>query len=272
MGITGGSTPEHPSSRGLPRPLARLWDLLVPAACLSCGRLLDGALDGLSPHLGLCLACRGRLVRPAPGCAACGEPIPAAALGALPPGWVCGACRRQPPPFGSLAARWSYEGPITDVVRALKFRRLDYLGGHLARELRELVPAGEAWDGVVPVPLHWRRRWARGFDQAERIARPLARLLGTSFLPVLRRPRSTRRQARLSRTERLANPRGAFSITSPGLRGLAGRRAVEGLRLVLVDDVVTTGATLRAAAETLRSGGVREVMALAAARTPDGGG
>ncbi|MFP3939495.1 MAG: phosphoribosyltransferase family protein [Thermoanaerobaculia bacterium] len=269
MGITGGSGSGRAAPQGLPPPLARLWDLLVPAPCLSCGHLLDGAVHGASPHLGLCLACRGRLARPARGCSACGEPIPAAALTGLPPGWLCNACRRDPPPFRSLLAAWSYEGPVTDVVRALKFGRLDYLGAHLARELRELVPSGDRWDGVVPVPLHWRRRWSRGFDQAERIARPLARLLGTPFLPVLRRGRPTRRQARLSRDERLVNPRHAFALRR---RSHAGRHGIAGLRLVVVDDVVTTGATLRAAAETLRSGGAREVLAVAAARTPEAAG
>lgn len=269
MGITGGSGSGRPASRGLPRPLARVWDVLVPAPCLSCGRLLDGAVDGTSPHLGLCLPCRGRLVRPAAGCSACGEPIPSAALTGLPPGWVCSACRRDPPPQRSLLAAWSYEGPITDVVRALKFGRLDYLGAHLAREIRELVSPDDAWDGVVPVPLHWRRRWSRGFDQAERIARPLARLLDAPFLPVLRRSRPTRRQARLSRDERLLNPRRAFALRH---RGSAGRRMVAGLRLVLVDDVATTGATLGAAAETLRCAGAREVLALVAARTPGASG
>lgn len=272
MGITGGRTagsgPEHSPGRGLPRPAARVWDLLVPAPCLSCGELLDGAVLGASPHLGLCLACRGRLVRPVAGCAGCGEAVPAVALSILPSGWVCGECRRRPPPFLSLRSAWSYEGPITDVVRGLKFGRLDYLGAHLARELTDLVPSGEPWDAVVPVPLHWRRRLARGFDQAERIARPLARLLEVPFVAALRRARPTRRQARLSREERLANPRRAFALRR---WRLAAPRGVRGLRVVVVDDVVTTGATLRAAAEALRSGGVREVLALAVARTPEAG-
>jgi ComF family protein len=158
------------------------------------------------------------------------------------------------------------------VIRALKFRRLDYLGAHLARDLAEVAAAEAAeraggWDLVVPVPLHWRRRWRRGYNQAERIARPLARLLGAPCAELLRRRRATRPQTGLARGERLANPRGAFTLRA-GPMGRRRCRRLEGGRVLLVDDVVTTGATLRAAAEVLRRAGTREVVALAAARTP----
>lgn len=252
------------------RALGGAVGFLLPAACLGCGE----ALGGGRAHLGLCLACRGRLTRPAPGCAACGEPIPAAApapgRAPLPPGWVCGACRRRSPPFCTLRAAWSYDGPIGEVIRALKFRRLDYLGAHLARELRELAADEEGgWDLVVPVPLHWLRRWRRGYNQAERVARPLARLLGVPCAELLRRRRATRPQTGLAREERLANPRGAFALRGGLARAVRGwRHRLEGRRVLLVDDVVTTGATLRAAAEVLRRAGAREVVALAAARTP----
>lgn len=252
------------------RALEGLAGFLLPAGCLGCGE----ALGGGRAHLSLCLACRGRLTRPAPGCAACGEPIPAAAPAPgrtpLPAGWVCGACRRRPPPFSALRAAWSYDGAIGEVVRALKFRRLDYLGAHLARDLRELAAGdGEGFDLVVPVPLHWLRRWRRGYNQAERIARPLARLLGVPCREVLRRRRATRPQTGLAREERLANPRGAFALRSGFGGAVRGRRhRPAGRRVLLVDDVVTTGATLRAAAEVLRRAGAREVVAVAAARTP----
>ena len=249
------------------RALDGVVGFLLPAGCLGCGEPLGGG----RAHLGLCLGCRGRLARPAPGCAACGEAIPAAAPAPgrppLPRGWVCGACRRSPPPFSALRTAWSYDGAIGEVVRALKFRRLDYLGAHLARDLRELAAGdGEGFDLVVPVPLHWLRRWRRGYNQAERIARPLARLLGVPCAEVLRRRRATRPQTGLAREARLANPGGAFALRS-GL-GAGRRHRPDGRRVLLVDDVVTTGATLRAAAEVLRRAGAREVVALAAARTP----
>ncbi len=267
MSITNAKRAPGPLSR----TLEALTGFLVPAACLGCGR----ALGGERCHLGLCIACRGRLARPAPGCAVCGEPIPAAAPAPgrppLPPGWSCGACRRLQPPFSLLRAAWSYDGPMAAVVRGLKFRRLDYLGAHLARDLREVAPGrGEAFDLVVPVPLHWRRRWVRGYNQAERIARPLGRLLGVPCAELLRRRRATRPQTGLVREERLANPRGAFALRGGRGRPVPSRarRRLEGGRVLLVDDVVTTGATLRAVAEVLRQAGAREVVALAAARTP----
>jgi ComF family protein len=209
------------------RTLAR-W--LFPVACLGCGRQLAG-----DESLHLCIACRARL-------------------------------RRAPQvPAGPAALRilslWRYEPPLDAVILALKFRRLDYLGRHLAHELAAALGAELATaDLVVPVPLHWTRRVTRGFDQAERIAVPLAARLELPVARALVRRRATRAQARLGRTTRLANLVGAFRV---------GRaRAVAGRRVLLVDDVATTGATLEAAASALLAAGAAEVFALTAARTP----
>ncbi len=201
----------------------------------------------------------------------CGEPIPAARLGPLPAGFACSACRRRPPPFEALRAVWEYRGTLIAVIRALKFQGLDYLGEHLGAELLPVVrDLGGGWDLVTPVPLHWRRRWSRGYNQAERIARPLARALGVPCLPVLRRRRPTRPQVGLPRRERLANPRGAFApwrLASLGRSPSAGR-GIAGRRILLVDDVVTSGATIGAAAKALLAAGAERVAAVAAARTP----
>jgi ComF family protein len=110
------------------------------------------------------------------------------------------------------------------------------------------------------VPLHWRRHLARGYNQAERIARPLAALLELPFSTALSRGRATPPQSLLDRTQRLANLRRAFRVPRP--------QEVRGLHLLLVDDVATTGATLDAAAETLKRAGAAAVTALVAARTP----
>jgi len=154
------------------------------------------------------------------------------------------------------------------VVRAFKFRRLDYLGRHfgdlLAGELlaerfaADLAAAGEL-DAIVPVPLHWRRRLHRGFNQAERIARPLARALGLPVVPYLRRIRATPPQSLLGRPARIANLRRAFRVSQP--------ERLRGLSLLLVDDVATTGATLEAAAAVLRQAGAERVVAVTVART-----
>ncbi len=237
----------------------RLLHALLPAACLECGR----PLPARGAALGLCAACRGLLSRlPAQSCALCALPLGDAY--ALPAGYRCGACRQNPPAFDRMLALWTYGPPLDSVVQGLKFRRLDYLGRHLAAVLAaELAPKLEGLspiDRVVPIPLHWRRRLSRGYNQAERIARPLAALLGLPFDPLLSRGRATPPQSLLGRSQRLANLRRAFRVPRP--------LEIRGLHLLLVDDVATTGATLDAAAETLKRAGAAAVTALVAGRTP----
>jgi len=267
-GLPGPATAAHPG-RGL---LAAIGRLLLPASCLACGRALDPARQ----PLGLCLPCRGRLRVPEAGCSVCGAPLPAARMRELTEGFVCGPCRARPPAYDRLITRWRYDGPMGAVVAGLKYRRLDYLGSHLAEGLLEALrasylhgpcaPGAAPWDLVAPVPLHWRRRILRGFNQAERIARPLARALGVPFGQPLRRRRATRAQARLARSERLENPVGAFAVAGRWAAG-AARTGVAGRSVLLVDDVVTTGATLNAAARTLVGAGAVAVTVAAVART-----
>ena len=241
-----------------PRGVARtLLHLLLPASCLGCGDPLFSAAP-----LGLCAPCRGKL---APvGRAACG--VCSGPLDAFepPPGYRCGACRERPPAFDRLLALWTYRPPLDAVIQGLKFRRLDYLGRHLALALAdglgEDLDGFDNIDGVVPVPLHWRRRLARGYNQAERIASPLAARLGLPLVPALRRTRRTPPQTSLGKAERLANLRQAFRVPRPG--------RIRGLRLLLVDDVATTGATLDMAAAALKRAGAAAVTAVVAARTP----
>ncbi|RMH19144.1 MAG: ComF family protein, partial [Acidobacteria bacterium] len=192
------------------------------------------------------------------GCATCGRPLASPA----PAGFRCGSCRRRPPPFDRLCCAYCYRPPLDAVLTALKFRRLDYLGSQLGRALaRRLAAAGGGLpEVVVPVPLHWWRFLRRGYNQAALIARPLAEQFGVPMETLLRRRRATPPQSRLAREARLRNPRGAFALRR-GAR-CAGRR------VLLVDDVMTTGATLAAAAVCLRRAGAREIIAAAAARAP----
>jgi ComF family protein len=190
-------------------------------------------------------------------CAVCARPLSAHAL---PKDYRCGACRGRPPAFDRLLALWSYRPPLDAVVRGLKFGRLDYLGGHLAATLAEGMGERLAgFDRVVPVPLHWRRHLSRGYNQAERIARPLAARLGLPCVALLSRRRATPPQSLLGKTDRLANLRKAFRVPRP--------ERVRGLRILLVDDVATTGATLDAAAAALRNAGAAAITALVAGRT-----
>jgi len=238
--------------------VARLFDLLLTDGCLACGR----SRATLAGPLGLCLPCYAALRRtPTPACRRCGLPLPAAPCD-LPA--ICGACRSQNDGLDLLEARWLYRPPLDRVVHALKFGRLERLGRELGRALAEgLRIDPDAWDGVVPVPLHWQRRLVRGFDQGRAIGVAFARQRGLPVLLALRRRRATRPQSSLSRQARSGNVRQAFTA----------RRGVEiaGLRLLLVDDVVTTGSTIRAAAEALRRAGARTVGAVAVGLAPPPG-
>lgn len=237
-----------------PRGVARsLLHLLVPATCLGCGEPLFSAAP-----LGLCAPCRGKLAPLRRACAGCAGPLDAFEP---PLGYRCGACRERPPAFDRLLALWTYRPPLDAVIQGLKFRRLDYLGRHLALALADgLGEALEGFDAIIPVPLHWQRRLARGYNQAERIASPLAARLDLRLIPALRRTRGTPPQTSLGKADRLANLRQAFRVPRPG--------RVRGLRLLLVDDVATTGATLNMAAAALRRAGAAGITAVVAARTP----
>jgi ComF family protein len=258
----------HPPENVTPppdSPRRAWWDrlawVLLPSSCLGCGAALPAAV---SP-LGLCPPCRGRLqpaAQPPQACASCSRPLDAAEP---PPGYVCGGCRLDPPAFDRLLAVWLYAPPLDAVVQGLKFGRLDYLGRHLAAAIAERLeePLGERLDGdslVVPVPLHWRRYLGRGYNQAERIARPLARGLGLPLWRGLGRARLTPPQSRLDREARRSNLDGVFRVRRPGR--LVGRH------VLLVDDVATTGATLDTAAAALKAAGAAAVTAVVAGRTP----
>jgi ComF family protein len=250
-----GATEAHRTAR------ARLLHLLLPLPCLGCSAPLPSAAEDLH----LCLVCRGRLMRHRPGCPRCGEPYPERRRGAEP----CADCRRRPPAFRRFVAPWVFAPPLDSVLHHLKFRRRGDLGERVARPLaawlrQQRVAERERLDLVVPVPLHPWRRLRRGYNQADRLARPLSEDLGLPFAPALRRARATPPQTTLPRARRRTNLEGAFAVRRAWHGRLAGRR------VLLVDDVATTGATLDAAARALRRGGASRVVAVAAARTPVG--
>ncbi len=231
--------------------------LLLPRPCLACSAPADR-------EFGLCADCRRLLAPPPPAAVAEGDSA------SREPG---AEARSSRPPRGDPAAEdcpddcdaclWlrAYGPPFDRVVLGLKYRRLDYLGRHIAGEAVACLGAElKRADVVVPVPMHWRRRLARGRNHAESIARPLALGLGLPLSPALRRRTLGQRQVGRGRRERLANPGIAFACRRPA--------AVRDRVVLLVDDVVTTGATASGAARALKAAGAAKVVVFAAARTP----
>jgi ComF family protein len=168
---------------------------------------------------------------------------------------VCPACYRRRPRFDKVAAPYLHEGLARDLVHALKYRGHRHVAPILAAAMADAAPADV--DVVVAVPLHSNRRAERGFNQSELLARAAAGRLALPLrLDALRRERPTRPQVELAHDERAANVLGAF---------VAPVR-LDGTRVLLVDDVCTTGATLDACAAALKRAGASRVACLVATR------
>jgi ComF family protein len=221
------------------------------------GKVLDRAIDIVFPR-----ACAGCGAGPWPFCRTClGELVP------LGPPW-CGRCGRPSPinvdrcadcpptPIASARAAFAYRGPARAAVHRLKFSGWRGVGEALAAALAALGPPPA--DAVTWVPLAPRRRAERGFDQARVLARALARELHLPAAAFVRRTKATAPQARRTREERLVAMTGAFIC-------IPGTSAPE--RLLLVDDVLTTGATASACAGALLEAGAREIHLLTACRS-----
>jgi ComF family protein len=151
-----------------------------------------------------------------------------------------------------------FEEPLRELVHLFKYAGVTALARPLGRLLRRALPRDRRFDLIVPTPLHWRRRWTRGYNQAMLLARELAPTLGLKPVNALRRTRATSTQTGLSRTARRANVAGAFTVWDASL--------VRGRRVLLVDDVMTTGATLRACAAALKRAGAQSVSIAVLAR------
>lgn len=175
-------------------------------------------------------------------------------------------CRARPPAFDGLQAAYVYQDPIDAVIHALKFKGLEFLGGQLADVIDRRVGATlPRCDLVVPVPIAWARRLRRGFNQAELIARPLAKRLGVPAIgDALRRAGGKPAQSRSSRSRRFSNVDNVFNVF-----GVRRERLLVGQTVLLVDDVATTTATLHQAALALRKAGAARVFAVVVARTLD---
>ncbi|APW39798.1 phosphoribosyltransferase [Rhodoferax koreense] len=211
------------------------------------------------PARPVCEACVQRFGQPRPRCRTCALALPAASTGAA----QCGSCLRHPPPLDACFAAVDYAYPWSGCIAAFKFR--DEVGwahalADLMRHSPWTEPTLEVADLVLPMPLSSGRLRERGYNQALELSRCLAPHKLDAHL--LLRVRDTPPQRDLSRAERQRNVRGAF-VLDP-LRASVAR----GKRVVLVDDVMTSGASLFAAALAVREGGAASVSALVLARTP----
>lgn len=238
--------------RGLLRPWSLLADLLYPPICAACGA-------STGTHRSLCPACWStiRFIE-RPYCEVLGSPF----SHDLGPGILSAEAIAEPPPFARLRSAAIHEGVVRDLVHGLKYRdRIDLAPMMAEWMLRASDGAVAACDGLIPVPLHRTRLFSRKFNQAAELGRHLARLSGKPLLPAtLVRVKRTTQQVGLGARARQDNVRRAFAI------GRNREPDVFGRRLVLIDDVYTTGATVAAAARVLKKAGAAEVTVLTFAR------
>jgi ComF family protein len=175
--------------------------------------------------------------------------------------FVCANCGNRDWSLSRLRAAYREQGSVREAILGFKYRRQFHLRPWLGRWLEDGFRehySGERWEALVPVPLHPDRRRKRGFNQSAEIARWLGKRVEIPMVEALRRVKATLPQARLSRAERLRNLRGSLALAE----GFDPR----GRRLLICDDVFTTGATADACARILRRAGAEEVAALTVAR------
>lgn len=227
----------------------RLFDSLssaLPGQCAVCHAW---------PAQPVCSSCVTRFAQPQPRCQTCALPVPADIS-------RCGACLKSPPPLDACLAAVGYTYPWSELIARYKFGDMPGWSATLAGLLRSMPwvePALEAADLLLPVPLSRQRLQQRGYNQALELARQLAPAKTAPGL--LLRIRDTPPQSSLQRAERLRNVQGAFAVEP--LR----QTEVRGKRVVLIDDVMTSGASLFAAAQALRDAGAAHITGLVLART-----
>lgn len=236
------------------RFLHALLDVILPPICHICHSHIPDA-----GRLHICQSCRERMpLVSSPLCPLCG--IPFAGVGG---DHRCGACLTNPPHYDAARAHFLYEGAIRELIHSFKYNQQTQLRYPLALLALEGANGlvAHAPHIIVPVPLHRSRLRQRGFNQAVLLGKVLSRQISLPMLPdALVRTRPTEPQIKLSATERRLNVKGAFSV----------RRAdsVAGKRVLLLDDVMTTGSTMDECARELKKAGAEAVFAAAIARAP----
>lgn len=171
----------------------------------------------------------------------------------------CALCRLGVQGFDAVYSYGSYEDSLRKLIHLFKYGGVQPLARRFGDWLALALPREKSFDVIVPMPLHWIKRWQRGFNQSDLLAREIGRRWRVPVRAVVRRKKSTTPQAGLTNAKRRANVSGAFDVR----RGIS----LKGQRVLLVDDVITTGATARACALALKRAGAKHVAVLALART-----
>jgi competence protein ComFC len=238
--------------KSAPDLLRAALSLLYPPSCEGCG-------TSVGDKEYLCADCQARAPRiVSPFCEKCSEPF----SGAITSSFECSNCADQTLHFEAAIAAYRARGIVRRLIHEFKYDQHQYLrhliGDWLADVLTDPRIAGTKFDVIVPVPLHAAKQRERGFNQAILLARSLSARSGIPVSVTLQRVRYTKTQTAFDRAERMQNLRNAFRLR-PG-------RDVRGLRVLLVDDVLTTGSTLSECARVLKRGGATSVYAATAAR------
>ncbi|SMF52894.1 comF family protein [Alteromonadaceae bacterium Bs31] len=220
--------------------------LLLPNHCFLCDEPCSESL---------CTPCLQALPALTSCCSTCALPLASDGL--------CGECQRQKPSFDGCICPYSYQEQIPALINQFKHQRHIALGKLLAQTLAVKLRATQAADELassvlVPVPMHWRGLLSRGFNQAEVIAQELSKRLNLPLARAIRKKANTRHQQNLKRKQRLNNSRNLF----------VARTETAKKRILLVDDVMTTGATAEAISAVLKQAGAEQVIVVALARTP----
>ena len=250
--------PRSPKTPNLPRLLSKLSALIIPHSCPLCSRMVDreGAI---------CSACLSQIPYiDRQTCSICGNILgfdydPGEILN-----YTCGECRLHPPPFKKSLSAAPYEGGMKKLLRKFKYDGKEFLGGEIASIIfdrcKEMI-SGNNFDIMTGVPLHIKALKKRGFDQSFILAEHIGGMSGLSQTPeIIVRIRDTASQTHLRRRERIENVKGAFRLAENAAA------IIKGKKILLVDDVSTTGGTIRECAKTLMKGGAKEVSAITAAR------
>jgi len=230
-----------------------LFSLVFPDECRICKVELSGCT-----RLPVCASCLTSLSPLAAEyfCVSCRTPL----LNRFPLNerGMCRLCHTEARGFDAAYCFGAFDGTLRELIHLFKYGRMKPLAKTLAAYLATVLPRERRNDVVVPMPLHWRRRWQRGFNQSELLARATARRSGSPRVNAVRRTRATAAQAGLSNAGRRENVAGTFWVRKP--------RAIEARHVLLIDDVMTTGVTASSCALALKRAGAKFVALLALAR------